>query len=141
MITVVILTLYGNLLCSFVNLDIHSVGYYGQTKVLSDLGTNLSGITVDSLTTGDDQVVLKIADSACDGGGSSPGISTAQSSVGNQDCLVSAHCYSFLQHICCLGKTHGKYGNLCTVLILKTKSSLKTCLVIRVHYSEHCCSV
>ena len=139
MISVIILSLNNNLVSLY--FQILCIGDHRDSEMLSDLGTNLSGISVDCLTSGDDEVILKISDSACDGGGGCPCISTAENSVSYKDCLVSAHCKCFSECICCLGKSHGKDCNLSAVLILKTKSCLKASLVIGIHDSEHCCSV
>ena len=93
MISVIILSLNDNLV-SF-NLEILCIGDDRKLEVLSDLGTNLCGISVDCLTSGDDEIILKISDSTCDGGGGCPGISTAEYTVCYENCLVSTHCKSF----------------------------------------------
>ena len=110
-------------------------------KVLGDFRSNLSRIAIDCLTAGDDEIIVEVAESACDGYGSSPGICAAESAVSNKDTLVGAHSHSLAENFICLRKTHGENRNLCTVLVLQLKSSLKACLVIRVHDCEHCCSV
>ena len=66
MISVIILSLNDNLV-SF-NLEILCIGDDRKLEVLSDLGTNLCGIAVDCLTSGDDKIILKISDRTCDGG-------------------------------------------------------------------------
>ena len=87
-------------------------------KVLGDLRANLCGITIDSLTAGDDQIVIQISECSCDGLGGSPGICAAENTVSNQNTLVCAHCEGFAKNCICLRKAHGQNGNLCAVLIL-----------------------
>ena len=105
--------------------------------MLGNLRTNLSGIAVDCLTSGDDQIIVQVADRACDGLGGSPGICAAQHSVGHQDAVVSAHSQSLTQNLFCLGKSHGDNGNLCAVLILQSQSRFQSCLVVRIHDRQH----
>ena len=142
MISVIILTLNNDVLLFPVHFtDLLCIADYRNMKVLGKLRTNLCGITIDSLTAGDDQVIIKASYSACQSLGGSPGICTAEYTVGNQNAIVCAHSKSFTKNFISLRKTHGNNGNFCAVLILQAKSCLKSCLVIRVHDSEHCASV
>ena len=109
--------------------------------MLGNLRSNLCGIAIDSLTACNNQVIIQIADSACDCLGGSPCISATQNSVGYQDSVVSAHSHSFTENLFCLGKTHGDNGNLCAVLIFQSQCSFQTCLVIGIHDRKHCSSV
>ena len=77
-ISVVVLTLNNDVLLSLVNLyDLLSVGNYRDLKMLGDLRTYLSGIAIDRLTAGDDQIIIKISQCTCDSLGCCPCISTA----------------------------------------------------------------
>ena len=86
--------------------------------MLRNLRTNLRSIAVDSLTAGDDQVILQITDGACDGGGCSPSVRAAQHTVCHQNALIRAHGNGLAQHVRRLGQTHGQNSYLCAVLIL-----------------------
>ena len=110
--------------------------------MLCDLRSNLRCISIDSLTSCDDQVIVDIPESSGDSCRSSPGISTAEYTVSNEDTVISSHSHSFKKNVLCLWKTHGKYCNSSTrMCFLYTKCSLKTSLVIRVHDRKHCCTV
>ena len=139
MISVIILSLNDHLVS--LNLNVLCIRDYGKSQMLSDLRTNLCGITIDCLTTGNDQIIVKVSQCTCNGSGSSPGISTAQYSVGNQNCFVSTHSQRLTKSICCLGKTHGQYGNFCAELVLQLQCSFQTSLIIGIHDSKHCASV
>ena len=56
-VTIFQLSLNGNSLSIFGNLEINYVSNLGQVLLFSDLRTYLSGVTVDSLTTTEDDVV------------------------------------------------------------------------------------
>ena len=74
--------------------DVGGVSDLGQVQLLSDLGTHLGGIAVDSLTAAQHDVVLLHADLVDGSGqdlGSSVGIGTAELTGGNQIGLISAH--------------------------------------------------
>ena len=93
MISVIILSLNDNLVAF--NLKILCIGDDRKLEMLSNLRSNLCGITIDCLTSGNDKIIFKISDSTCDGGGGCPCISTAEDSVSYENCFVSAHCKSF----------------------------------------------
>ena len=139
MISVVILALYDYLVAF--DLDILGIGDHRDLQMLRDLGANLRGIAVDSLTACDNQVILQIADGACNGGGGSPGIRAAQHPVCHQNALVRTHGNGLTQHVRCLGKPHGKHGYLCTVLVFQTQCRLQASFVIRVHNGQHSASI
>ena len=109
--------------------------------MLGDLRSYLSGITVDRLTSCNDQVIVDIAKSTCDRCGGCPCIRTTKHTVCHKDSLVSAHCHCFTKNFFCFGKSHGKNGNLCTVLLFDAKCCFQTSLIIRVHNCKHCTSV
>ena len=73
MISVLILTL-NNYAVAF-NLDILRVRDDRNVKMLGNLRAYLSGIAVDRLTAGDDQIVLQISDRARKRGGCCPCVS------------------------------------------------------------------
>ena len=83
-------TLNNNLVA--ILLDTGNVGNLRDVQLLSDLRTNLSGITVDSLTAAEYDVVLlqaNLLNSSSQDLGSSKGIGTAELTSGNQNAFVS----------------------------------------------------
>ena len=62
-----------------------------NAQVLGNLRANLCGIAIDCLTAGDDQIIVQVAQCACDGLGGSPGICAAQHTIRHQDRFVRAH--------------------------------------------------
>ena len=79
MVTVIILTL--NDYAVSIYLDLLCIRDNWKSKMLSDLRTNLCSITIDSLTSCDDQIILQVAECSCKGLGGCPGISTAEYAV------------------------------------------------------------
>ena len=75
MVSVLVLTLNNDIFS--IDLDVLCVGNNRKSQMLCDLRSYLSGITIDRLTSGDDQIVIQIAECACDCGGGSPCISSA----------------------------------------------------------------
>ena len=70
-----------------------SVGNLRDVQLLSDLRANLSGITVDSLTAAEYDVVLlqaNLLNSSSQDLGGSEGIGTAELTSGNQNAFISA---------------------------------------------------
>ena len=139
MVTVIILTL--NDYAVSIYLDLLCIRDNWKSKMLSDLRTNLSCITIDSLTACDDQIIVKLSDRTSDCCRCCPGISTTKYTVCYKNTLVSAHSDCFLKNICSLWKSHCKNCNLSAILILQSKSCLKTSLIIWVHNCEHCSSI
>ena len=96
-------------------LDVGSVGDLRQVQLLSDLGTDLSGIAVDGLTAAHHDIVLLNTQGAQSGGqnlGGSVGIGTAELTGGNQHALVSAHGHQLTQHTGSGRGAHGDNGDL-----------------------------
>ena len=79
MVTILILALNNNGIT--INLNLLSIADDGKTKVLGNLRTNLGGIAIDGLTTGEDDIIVQIAKGSCQGGRSRPGISAAQTAI------------------------------------------------------------
>ena len=86
--------------------------------MLRDLRAYLCGISVNRLTSGNDQVIIQIADSRRDRLRGCPGICPSQYTVCNQNSLIRAHCQRFPKDCVCFRQTHGNNRNLRTVLIL-----------------------
>ena len=63
MVTILILSLNDNRIT--LNLDILCIRDDRKSKMLSDLRTNLSSITIDSLTTCDDKIIVELSDCSC----------------------------------------------------------------------------
>ena len=108
-----------------------------------NLRTDLCGITIDSLTAGDDQIIFHILERTCNRAGSRPGIGTAKYTVRDQQCIIRTHCQRFPQNGICLRKTHGEYCdlNVFRIRILDAKCRFKACLVIRIHDRKHCLTI
>ena len=106
-----------------------------------NLWSYLCGITVDCLTSCNDQIIINV--SKCTGNGcrSSPCICSSQNSVSNKNTIVSSHSHSFAKNFFCFWKSHGKNGNFCTILLFDAKCCFQTSFVIRVHNCKHCTTV
>ena len=116
-------------------LDVGSVGNLRDVQLLSDLRANLSGITVDSLTAAEYDVVLlhaNLLDSCSQDLGGSEGIGTAELTSGNQNAFVSTASHQLTQHALCRGRTHGDNNDLAAGSVLQLQSSLYSVLVVRV---------
>ena len=98
---------------------------------------DLGGITVDGLTACDDHIPLKGSERACEGIRGSESVRSCKLSVGQKDCPVHTHCEGFPEYLVGLGRSHGYYCNVGTVLILETESHLQSALVIGVHNTGH----
>ena len=64
MISVIELTLYDNIFAF--DFDILCIRNNRDSQMLGNLRSNLCGIAIDSLTACNNQVIIQIADSACD---------------------------------------------------------------------------
>ena len=115
MISVLILTLYDHIVA--VDLNILRVGNHRKVKMLCNLRSHLCGIAVDCLTPRDNQIILKVADRACDRGGRRPCIRTAQHPVRHKDSPVRAHRQSLAENLICFRKSHGNHSDFCPILL------------------------
>ena len=109
-------------------------------QLLSDLGTHLSGIAVDSLTAGQDDVVILHAvgvDTGSDDLGGCISIGAAELTSGDQYALIHAHGHQLTQHAFCGRRTHGESHDLAAQLILQGQSSLNGIQVIGVDDGLH----
>ena len=141
MISIIILTLNRDGLLRFINRNLLCVGNQRQVQVLGNLRANLCGIAIDSLTSGKDQIVIKVSESARDRLGCCPGVRAAENSVCYEDAVVRAHRHCLAKNRVCLGKSHRQNSNLRAKLILQLQSCFQRCLVIRIHDGEHGASV
>ena len=109
-------------------------------QLLSDLGTDLSGIAVDSLTAAHHDIVLLNTQSAQSGSqdlGSSVGIGTAELTGGNQHALVSAHGHQLTQHTGSGRGAHGDNGDLAAGGVLQLQGGLNSVHIIGVGDGLH----
>ena len=109
-------------------------------QLLSDLRTDLSGITIDSLTAAEDDVVVIEADGVESGGkdlGGGVSIGTAELTGGNEIAVISAHGHQLAQHTFCRRGTHGDDGDLAAQLILELESGLNGVHIIGVDDGLH----
>ena len=109
-------------------------------QLLSDLGTHLSGITVDGLTASQDDIVLLDAVGIDSGGndlGGSVGVGTAELTGGDQNAFVHAHGHQLTQHALGGRRTHGERHDLAAQLILQSQSGLDSVQVIGVDDGLH----
>ena len=103
-ITVFQLSLYGDVFQVIIYAEFFNVCNLWEIQFLSNLRSNLSGISVDSLTTCENQVSRAVfffpfLDGSFQSVGSSPCVRTAYGSVGNQDTFVSALCYTLKKKV------------------------------------------
>ena len=109
-------------------------------QLLSDLGADLSGIAVDGLTAGQNDVVLLHAVGVDGGGddlGGGVGIGAAELAGGDQDALVHAHGHQLTQHALGGRGTHGERHDLAAQLVLQSQSGLDGVQVIGVDDGLH----
>ena len=121
-------------------LHIGGVGDLGQVQLLSDLRTDLSGITIDSLTAAEDDVVVIETDGVESGGkdlGGGVSIGTAELTGRNEIAVISAHGHQLAQHTFCRRGTHGDDGDLAAQLILELESGLNGVHIIGVDDGLH----
>ena len=87
--------------------DFLSVCHLIQTQLLSYLWTNLSGITVDSLTTTNDDVhIANLLDGSSQRVRGSEGIGTCEKTVGQEPTGISATIKSLTDNLACTWRTH-----------------------------------
>jgi len=139
MISIIVLTLNNNAVTFYLN--ILCIGNYWNIQMLRNLWSYLSGITINSLTTCDDQIIINVSKSTCDRCRSSPSISTTKYTICYQNTVICAHSHCFTKNFLSLWKTHGQYSNLCSCFIFNSKCCFQTCFIIRVHDGKHCTSV
>ena len=104
-------------------------------QLLSDLGTNLSGITIDCLTAAEDDVLgtdANLVDGSSQNLAGSEGIGTAKFTARNQDSAVSAAGQQLTQHAFGRRGTHGDDHNLAAGGVLQLEGGLQGVQVIRV---------
>ena len=120
--------------------DLASVGHLGQVQLLGDLGANLSGIAVDGLTAGQDDVVLLHAVGVDTGGddlGGGVGVGAAELTGGDQDALVHAHGHQLTQHAFCGRGAHGERDDLAAQLVLQGQGGFHGVQVVGVDDGLH----
>ena len=109
-------------------------------QLLSDLGADLGGVTVDGLTAAENDVLRADADlidgSSQDLGGSE-GIGAAELAARNQDAAVSATGHQLAQHAFCRRRAHGNDDDFAAGLIFQLQGSLNSVEVIRVGDGGH----
>ena len=109
-------------------------------QLLSDLGADLSGIAIDGLTAGQNDVVL-IHTVGVDAGGDDLGggvsIGAAELTGGNQDTLVHAHGHQLTQHTLGGRGTHSEGHDLAAQLVLQGQSGLDGVHIIGVDDGLH----
>ena len=133
MVTVIILTL--NDYAVSIYLDLLCIRDNWKSKVLSDLRTNLSCITIDSLTAAEDDVVVIETDGVERGGkdlGGGVSIGTAELTGGNEIAIISAHGHQLAQHAFCRRGTHGDDDDFAAGLIFQLQGSLNGVQVVGV---------
>ena len=109
-------------------------------QLLSDLGADLSGITIDSLTTAHHNIVFLNTQSAQSGSqdlGGSVGIGTAELAGGNQHALVSAHGHQLPEHTGGGRGAHGDNGDFAAGGILQLQGGLNGVHIIGVGDGLH----
>ena len=120
--------------------DLTGIGHLGQMQLLGDLGTHLSGIAVDGLTAGQNDVVILNAvsiNSSSNDLGSGISVGAAELAGGNQNALVNAHSHQLTQHTFCGRRTHGESHDLAAQLILHGQSGLYGVHIIGVDNGLH----
>ena len=109
-------------------------------QLLSDLGADLGGITVDGLTASQDDVILLNAVGIDSGGndlGGSVGVGAAELTGGDQNAFVHAHGHQLTQHALGGRRTHGERHDLAAQLVLQSQSGLDSVQVIGVDDGLH----
>ena len=112
--------------------------------MLRDLWSNLCGITIDSLTACDDQIIINISQSAGNCCRSCPCISTTEYTVCYKNTLVSTHSKCFTKNFLSLWKTHCKNGYFHIVfahIVFNSECCFQTSFIVRVHDGKHSTSV
>ena len=99
-------------------------------QLFSNLGTNLSCVTVDSLTTCDDQIIADVLQRCCNDAGCSISIGTTEFSCGYQVSIITTHSQCFSQCNVCLRGTHGNNCYCAAQLFFQLQSCFDTCFVI-----------
>ena len=116
--------------CCFYNF--FYIGNLSQVQLLSNLGTNLSCVTVDSLTTCDDQIIADVLQRCCNDAGCSISIGTTEFSCGYQVSIITTHSQCFSQCNVCLRGAHGNNCYCAAQLFFDSQCSFDTCLVVMV---------
>ena len=106
--------------------EVLSVSYLVQAQLLSYLRTYLSGITIDSLTTTDNDIyVANLLDGSSQSVRGSEGIGTSKQTVGEQPTRIGTTIKSLTDDFTCTWRTH-REDSYCRarILLLETKSLL-----------------
>ena len=125
-------------------LDFAGIGHLRQVQLLGDLGANLSGITIDGLTAGQNDVVCIHPVGVDRGGddlGGGVGIGAAELTGGDQHTLVHAHSHQLTQHTLGRRGAHGEGDDLAAQLVLQSQSGLHGVHIIRVDDGLHGCTI
>ncbi len=139
MISVLILTLNNNAVS--LNFDILCIRNYRNTQMFGNLRPNLCRVTVNSLTSGNNQIVINIAKRTGNRRRCCPCICAAKHAVSNEYTFVCAHSHSFTQNFFCLWKSHSKNCYFRTHFIFYFKCCLQAGFIVRIHNGKHRTSV
>ena len=118
-------------------LQIFHIRYLRQVEVFCNLRSNLGCITINSLTSCDNQVIFHSSQSTGNGTRCSQSICTAQLTVSQQNGSVYTHCQSLSQDGFCLWQTHCYYCNMGIIFVFQLKGKLQSSLVVRVHNARY----
>ena len=113
-----------------------AVGDLGIIQILSDLGTNLSGIAVDGLLAEHQHIeldafhLLDLLDALGEDVTGSQGVGAAAGAVGDQESLVAAHGQALAQSLDGLSRTHGQDIDLGVLVLILDAGSGFQCVSI-----------
>ena len=113
-------------------------------QLLSDLRTDLSGITINCLTAAEHNVLganTDLVDGSSQDLAGCEGIGTAELTARNQNSLICTAGQQLTQHAFCRRGTHGNNNDFAAGSVLELQSSLQSVQVIRVGDGSHRCTI
>ena len=107
--------------------DFLSIGHLVEPQFLSHLRTHLCGITVDSLTTSNDDInIADLLDGSSQGVGCCQRVGTGKQTIGEQPSGISSTIESLTDNFACAWRTHRKHANgAAGVLLLESQGLLQ----------------
>ncbi len=112
--------------------DLIDISDLRDVQTLSGLRSDLCGVTVDRLTSGDDQVIADLLQRTGQRRAGCASVGTAELAVRDQHALIHAARIQLLEHFRCLRGTHGNDGDRRTHLLLQLQSGFYTGQIVRV---------
>ena len=105
--------------------------------MLGNLRAHLGGVAVDGLASGDDEVIVELAEGGGNGVGSGESVGAAELAVAEPDGAVHPHGVSLAEDSFGLRRSHGDDRHVGAVFIFETQGELQASLVVGIHDGGH----